>query len=134
MNSSVNDGLHGECIACAKTLRARSYKNNPLRHKEWLLLRHFGIDYAGYLRLYAKQNGSCAICNKKQDVLNVDHDHVTGVIRGLLCSACNFGIGNFVNDISLLKSAISYLEKSPKEITLEQGLMKLLYKDRKDRQ
>ena len=43
------------------------------------------------------------------DVVAIDHNHVTGEIRGLLCNACNKGIGFLNDDIRLLKNAIKYL-------------------------
>jgi len=55
----------------------------------------------------------CAICGnpggKKR--LCVDHDHVTGKIRGILCDNCNVGIGRLKDDIGLLYRAIDYLEE-----------------------
>ena len=39
-------------------------------------------------------------------------DHKTGKVRGLLCSECNFGIGKFKDNISILKKAIKYLEEN----------------------
>lgn len=45
-----------------------------------------------------------------KQLLDVDHDHETGEIRGLLCSRCNGGLGLFCDNPSLLKKAIAYLE------------------------
>ena len=47
----------------------------------------------------------------EKNALTVDHNHVTGQIRGLLCTNCNLGIGNFKDKTELLKNAIKYLEK-----------------------
>jgi hypothetical protein len=44
---------------------------------------------------------------------HVDHDHVTGEVRGLLCHACNIGIGGLRDSIALLKNAVAYLESGP---------------------
>jgi hypothetical protein len=43
--------------------------------------------------------------------LGVDHDHITGKVRGLLCNDCNLGIGHFKDNIEKLKLAIKYLEE-----------------------
>lgn len=56
--------------------------------------RDHGIDHAELGRLYAAQNGRCAICDtpapmRGKGCLHVDHDHATGVRRGLLCFNCN---------------------------------------------
>jgi Recombination endonuclease VII len=56
---------------------------------------------------------TCSICCKKfksERDRHVDHCHVTGVIRGLLCFSCNMALGHFKDDISILKSALEYLE------------------------
>lgn len=67
------------------------------------------------------QNGKCAICKKEEITkfrdgrikrLAIDHCHVTGYIRGLLCSNCNTSLGGFKDSIEYLKEAINYLEKS----------------------
>lgn len=63
-------------------------------------------------RSLREQNGSCAICKKPfLRTPHQDHCHKTGRQRGLLCGACNMGIGHFNDDIQVLKSAIEYLER-----------------------
>ena len=52
----------------------------------------------------------CGLCFKVVKRLVVDHDHKTGKIRSLLCTLCNTGIGQFKDDVELLKLAIKYLE------------------------
>ncbi len=54
------------------------------------------------------QHGECAVCGA-QDFLNVDHNHAEWSFRGWLCSACNTGIGLFLDDPALMRSAIKYL-------------------------
>lgn len=63
-----------------------------------------------YLNMLQKQNNKCLIC--KNDFIarpNIDHDHKTNQVRGLLCSACNVGLGMFKDNVEFLLSAINYL-------------------------
>lgn len=81
-------------------------------------LRNISVDE--YNEMHDNQNGLCAICQlpssqksrKEGEIyrLGIDHCHVTGIVRGLLCGSCNKGIGHFKDDIYLLISAIQYLE------------------------
>jgi len=58
-----------------------------------------------------EQDGYCIICFEKcDDVLVIDHCHITGKVRGLLCQQCNAGLGNFKDDPKRLEKAISYLK------------------------
>ena len=64
---------------------------------------------------------NCEICDIKFDNIKkgahrtkacIDHDHKTGVIRGIICGNCNFGLGNFKDNIELIEKAIKYLEEN----------------------
>lgn len=60
------------------------------------------------------QGGVCAICfgvNISGIRLSVDHNHETGVIRGLLCDNCNRGLGHMQDSIDILMSAVAYLKE-----------------------
>lgn len=61
------------------------------------LERKYGMTLDDYSNLYTKQEGRCALCRVHQrDLnykLNVDHDHKTGEVRGLLCTLCNVNLG-----------------------------------------
>lgn len=65
------------------------------------------------LDMLLAQHEQCAICHTDQWTAKgpqVDHDHATGRVRGVLCSNCNQGLGRFKDDPALLRVAIRYLE------------------------
>lgn len=105
-------GLCGPCYARTKGGTHHSAYNRfvAIKHK-------FGLTKEQYLQLVEKQKGLCAICqrpetatkNGKLKCLAVDHDHVTGQVRGLLCQDCNQGLGHFHDDETLLAEAAAYL-------------------------
>ena len=76
---------------------------------------YYGIGYNDYNNLFNKQNGCCAICGKHQSELNrklsVDHNHNTGVVRGLLCRNCNSAIGLLKEDVNIINNALKYINK-----------------------
>jgi hypothetical protein len=80
------------------------------------LKRIYGISIEDYNLLFTNQDGSCAICkihqSKLKRPLDVDHDHETGKVRGLLCSNCNTSLGLLKDSTELLSHAIKYLEKN----------------------
>lgn len=85
-----------------------------IREKAWM--RRYGITRQEYEEMLEAQGDSCAIC-KTMDIgrkghthFHVDHDHVTGKVRGLLCDLCNRGLGYFKDDPFLLIKAGKYLE------------------------
>lgn len=88
---------------------------NPLKRKSQRLAR-YGIELSDFNDLMTIQNGACAICghsdiSKPNFFPLVDHCHKTGRVRGLLCMACNQGLGKFKDEIDRLFSAIAYLSK-----------------------
>ncbi len=82
------------------------------------LKRTYGITVEAWDEMLVRQGGRCAICGRADDGstaarrLNVDHDHGSGIVRGLLCGSCNNGIGRFQHDPKLLAQAITYLEQT----------------------
>jgi hypothetical protein len=90
--------------------REKQKAADPLFYRREELKRNYGISLDQYERLREKQDGLCAICGNFEEKLNVDHEHVSGAIRGLLCSTCNVGLGMMSDDIERLYSAIDYLE------------------------
>lgn len=76
-----------------------------------LLVKKYKITSKEYDELCFKQATVCAICYRpsKGKRLSVDHCNATDIVRGLLCTNCNLGLGNFKDDPGLLENAISYL-------------------------
>ena len=60
-----------------------------------------------------KQNNKCGICKTPLTEMTrkIDHDHKTGIIRGLLCNACNWGLGHFKDNTKFLFNAVTYLKQ-----------------------
>lgn len=86
------------------------------RARDLRLRRTYGITSAQYEELFLAQRGRCAICKKPPTKrrLEVDHDHATGVVRGLLCWKCNhLLLGNSDDDSEKLRSAANYLDSPP---------------------
>lgn len=87
------------------------HKANKDKVKDYYYKKLYGISISDFDSIYEKQNGGCAICREKKNKkdLCVDHNHESGEVRGLLCGKCNFGLGQFQDNISILKKAILYL-------------------------
>lgn len=95
-----------------------------------MLKRWYGMRFEDYALLYNRQLGVCAICkqpqrSRKTKYLTIDHDHITGEIRGLLCGHCNTGLGGFRDSVEFLAEAMLYLQQprlpiqaSPKKMHL----------------
>lgn len=114
-----------EKLYCNKNCKNRhhSIKQNieyPEKKKRWdtekQLKKLYNITIEDYNLMFKNQNGLCSICGRHQSELvrklQVDHDHVNGKIRGLLCSRCNVGLGSFKDSIGLFTKAIEYIQKN----------------------
>jgi hypothetical protein len=93
------DGVQTYCRPCMRAYdksrgpRIRTYEH----HREKSLKRKYGITIDDYNRMFTEQGGVCAICSEAEagnpyGVLEVEHDHATGVVRGLVCHPCNNAI------------------------------------------
>ena len=88
--------------------------------KDHNLKNSYGISIYTYEHMLEEQGGVCAICkqpetmrrNNAVQLLAVDHDHLTGEVRGLLCVRCNAALGMMNDDTEILSAAIKYLKRS----------------------
>jgi hypothetical protein len=91
----------------------RKRKEESLRYRYPSdLKRLYGISVQEHAAMMARQNGRCAICQRKPsgDTLCIDHCHETGKVRGLLCRKCNTGLGCYDDDPAFARKAAAYLE------------------------
>ena len=121
-NRSCKYGRTQKCIACTNKY-VNTYQNTDKGKK---ILRNaglkykYGIDTAEYNKLLESQNGGCAICgdyppvrHKKNGTvrfLDVDHNHTTNQVRGLLCMYCNRGLG-YLRTAAIMERAVKYLRE-----------------------
>lgn len=98
-----------------KKRRVDDPEGSSLRRKK----RRYNLSHEDWLKMWENQGGRCLICKKLFEgpsKAQVDHDHKTGRIRGLLCGRCNSGIAFFKEDLKVMARAIEYLLE--KEIIL----------------
>jgi len=104
-NKSHNKiSVRNQCRPC---MEFRKYKA--------FIKKTYGVTWEDYQEMFDNQKGCCAICKSKVSSsrttrLFIDHCHSTTRVRGLLCSACNHGLGLFKDSPTLLKRAINYLD------------------------
>lgn len=127
------DGAQASCKKCCNQIRKDFYQRhkerlkaeineyrraNPTIRRNTQLKTWYGITLDDYNRILAEQGNCCAICRKPapEPVIgrrfHLDHDHSTNVIRGILCTHCNQGLGYFTDDEVKLMAAIKYLRKN----------------------
>jgi hypothetical protein len=110
-NRSNADGLTGYCRPCHAAKAKETYIRLYGSTREYHLRRRYGITSADYDAMVEAQGGLCALCRERAPE-HVDHDHVTGAVRGVLCSCCNQGLGNFRDSVASLRAAVDYLERT----------------------
>lgn len=103
------------CLYCSPECKRRGLDNA-------YFMREYGIPLSHYEALFEKQGGKCAICGEAGFAMKagkhtrpdhrticLDHDHVTGQVRGLLCHNCNRALGLLQDSEHLLQESINYL-------------------------
>lgn len=127
-------GYTYSCLECLRKYRKKRMLNNPKpfvrrnakrreqykdpkerqRQRNAMMKSRYGLTGRQYNALLKKQGGVCAICGNKsnhktQKYLHIDHNHSTGIVRGLLCIRCNTVIGSCKESIEILNKAAKYL-------------------------
>ena len=101
----------------------QKHKDRALDYARKLNLRRYGLTIETFAAMLEAQGGVCAVCGRTepggQGVWHVDHDHSCcntrktscgRCIRGLLCTRCNIGIGNFGDSPEVIRAAADYLD------------------------
>ena len=105
-------------LKASEKWRTKNPEKQAAIHRRVNLNRYYSITPEDYDAMVLAQEDRCAICktskkgSKRIKFWPIDHDKITGQVRGLLCSQCNHGIGHFYHDIKLLEAAIQYLHNS----------------------
>lgn len=129
-NPHCKYGRAPECAECVRARKKRDYARKSSKEKTRLKVKSrdwyrshprtkrnsylkgaYGLDEAGVAKLYEGQNGACPVCGKPigWDEKNIDHDHDTGRIRGLVHPYCNTGVGFLDNHRDRIPEILAYL-------------------------
>lgn len=101
------------CVNCGKPVppHAQRYCSQGCR-VAYRRPQAYGLSPAELAALL-EQHGTCAVCGTAswgRRGPQVDHDHSTGKVRGVLCVNCNNGLGRFKDDPARLRAAAAYIE------------------------
>ena len=106
-------GVHGTCKKCRATRLLKRYHEDKEPQRKAARRYYYGMTHERFAQMVEEQGGVCAICKREpKSFLYVDHDHLTNEVRGLLCPACNVGIGNLGDTADGARAALHYLERA----------------------
>jgi Recombination endonuclease VII len=136
-NKNSPTGKSKRCKECAKDYNAKRYLKNrepflkkskehykkathlyKIRARKAAMKLKYGLTVDQANEMIARAKNSCEICGISQDMLtkrlSIDHNHITGKVRGVLCYSCNHAIGRLKSDngLELLQSAIEYIKRT----------------------
>lgn len=101
------DPKTSQCLSCRREQRWRGIINQ----------NGAPFTLANYYLISQQQEGRCAGCRRHEndlaEALCVDHDHATGIVRGLLCKDCNYALGCVKDSAATLKRLAMYLKEIP---------------------
>jgi hypothetical protein len=108
------DGYMSRCRECVRKEHSGYYKDNNEKirayRRNFGRISRYGITEDEVREIIASQNWKCAICERKIEITaHVDHDHETGVIRGVLCKQCNIALGLLSDNAgTVIKAALAF--------------------------
>ena len=108
-SNAYREANQEKVLASVRCYRAANKEKILARNR----IRKFGTDGS---ELIDQQNGACAICgipfaNLASHKIHIDHCHVSGIVRGVLCSACNVALGLAKDNPETLRAMATYVEK-----------------------
>lgn len=110
----TKDRLRSECKECWNKSSLDYYSLNKTeineKRKDYHFRSNYGLSREDVERMKDEQNGLCAICKEFQPLV-VDHDHVSGKVRKLLCNRCNLAVGYLRDNPGWAEKAAAYLER-----------------------
>ena len=125
-NGCQNEAFYsnGYCKECANRIAKQYNRKKPWIRMKSKLKAKYNITMEEYYDLYEKQGGRCAGCGRITGEagwkLSVDHDHITGRIRGLLCVDCNLAVGSAKDSPIVLRQLALYLERDNPDLNDDQ--------------
>lgn len=130
---NTRDSGRRVCKTCGQTFQANGQNqrfcskecgkpNHKKSVRRWFVKKRYGLSPEDVKRMEEEQSGCCAICGcpaseSTWSRLVVDHCHKTGRVRGLVCDACNKGMGILGDDPERLRAAADYLERYVEDTT-----------------
>ncbi|WP_433471895.1 endonuclease VII domain-containing protein [Spirillospora sp. CA-142024] len=108
-NRASRSGLTHYCRPCHNKVMAEIRDRRHGSARNYLLKHRYGLTEDQVNQMIADQGGMCVIC-LRAPAEHVDHDHVTGLVRRVLCFKCNGALGQFADDPERLRLAAEYLE------------------------
>ncbi len=113
-DSTKTDGYNNRCKECLKLDHAKYYEKNSDKirayRRNYGRVFRYGIDENHVLDMIKEQEFKCPVCGNEINLTShVDHDHESGIIRGILCKNCNIALGLLSDDIGNLFRAADYL-------------------------
>jgi len=108
-----------QCKKCKRKYKKIWRQKNPEYHRNYALIKNYGITLEDYKKILEVQNFKCDLCKRPRSKFkrnfDVDHNHKTGFIRGLICNYCNYRLMRFFkDDKQLMINLINYLKNALK--------------------
>jgi hypothetical protein len=100
--------LRPECKKCHCLRTTTDYKKSRQVWDSRRRLKRYGLTLDQFEKLLVEHNSQCAICGCPYQV--IDHNHETGIVRGLLCHRCNRALGMLKDNSELFEKASAYLK------------------------